>query len=41
MDGLAGLGGAAGGVEDADYGDVGVDRVEVVLWLESAAEDGD
>jgi hypothetical protein len=25
MDGLAGLGGAAGGVEDADYGDVGVE----------------
>jgi hypothetical protein len=25
VDGAAGLGGAAGGVEDADYGDVGVE----------------
>jgi hypothetical protein len=33
VDGASGLGGAAGGVEDADYGDVGVERIEVVLWL--------
>ena len=39
-DGAAGLGGAAGGVEDADYGDVGVERGEVVFWVQGATEDG-
>ena len=34
------MGGAAGGVEDADYGDVGVEGVEVVLWVQGATEDG-
>ena len=38
--GLAGLGGAAGGIEDADYGDVGVEGGEVVLRLQGAAQDG-
>ncbi len=40
MDGAAGLGGAAGGVEDADDGDVGVERGEVVLGFQRALEDG-
>ncbi len=40
MDGGSGLGGAAGGVEDADDGDVGVEGGEVVVGVEGAAEDG-
>ena len=40
VDGAAGLGGAAGGVEDADNGDVGVERGEVAVRFEGAVEDG-